>query len=90
MLPRGKTVGEDCGLWSGFATPSDAEGCMPGGCSRTPGRSCWLLVMILQERQKVDGGVERGRDLADEMAGREDERPRPRGWRRPGPCRAGP
>ena len=77
VMPRGRTAGEDCGLWSAFVAPSDAEGCRPGGCSRTPGRSCWLLVMLLQERKKVDGGVERGRSLANEMAEREDERPPP-------------
>ena len=36
-----------------------------------------LLVKIMQERKKADGAVERGRGLADEMAGREDERPTP-------------
>ena len=32
---------------------------------------------ILQERKKANGAVERGRGLADGMAGREDERPPP-------------
>ena len=47
-------------------------------------------MKILQERKKADGTVERGRGLADRMAGREDERPPPAGLWCPGLCRARP
>ena len=72
---RGRTAREDYWLWSAFAAPSDAERLQARRMQQNTGTQ--LLVNILQKRKKVDGGVKRGHGLADEMAGREDERPPP-------------
>ena len=79
-----RPAGEDGGA---FAALFEAEWLQ--GCKVQQNTGTQLLLKILRERKKADGAVKRGRGLADGMAKREDGRPSPEGWQRPGPCRAG-
>ena len=79
-----RPAGEDGGA---FAALFEAEWLQGRKVQQNTGTQ--LLLKILRERKKADGAVKRGRGLADGMAKREDGRPSPEGWQRPGPCRAG-
>ena len=73
---RGGT--KDDGFWGAFAATSEAERLQALTMQQNTGIQ--QLLNILQERKKANGAVERGRGLADGMAGREDKPPP--GWRR--------